>query len=160
MSVLLIVPCLKYGLCSINIENVTESWALFPKFLSISKRRAKFWQILCHHIRWQVRNVILLCGRGVWIYLSDKKITQQLDYCWFLNSSKYCGSVLKNGFVVVVVLVVADELLSNFQGISSFRKSCRNLSKMEICCGRWIKINRYSYNIFQNSWKIYWLICR
>ena len=40
----------------------------------------------------------------------------------FLNASKYCGSVLKNDFVVVlvvviVVLVVADELLSNFQGI-------------------------------------------
>ena len=40
----------------------------------------------------------------------------------FLNASKYCGSVLKNVFVVVVavvvvVLVVADELLSNFQGI-------------------------------------------
>ena len=34
----------------------------------------------------------------------------------FLNASKYCGSVLKNDFVVVVVLVlvVADELLSNF----------------------------------------------
>ena len=68
----------------------------------------------------------------------------------FLNASKYCGSVLKNDFVVlvVVVLVVAAELLSNFQGILSFRKSCRNLSKMEICCGCWIKINRYSYNIF------------
>ena len=40
--------------------------------------------------------------------------------------SKYCGSVLKNDFVVVVVVVVvivvvvvvvADELLSNFQRI-------------------------------------------
>ena len=29
----------------------------------------------------------------------------------FLNASKYCGSVLKNDFVVVVVLVVADKLL-------------------------------------------------
>ena len=38
----------------------------------------------------------------------------------FLNASKYCGSVLKNDFVVLVVLVlvlVADELLSNFQRI-------------------------------------------
>ena len=36
----------------------------------------------------------------------------------FLNASKYYGSVLKNDFVVViVVLVVADELLSFFQGI-------------------------------------------
>ena len=34
----------------------------------------------------------------------------------FLNASKYCGSVLKNDFVVVV-LVVADEILSNFQRI-------------------------------------------
>ena len=31
----------------------------------------------------------------------------------FLNASKYCGSVLKNDFVVVV----ADKLLSNFQRI-------------------------------------------
>ena len=36
----------------------------------------------------------------------------------FLNASKYCGSVLKNDFVVViVVLVVADELLLFFQRI-------------------------------------------
>ena len=57
----------------------------------------------------------------------------------FLNASKYCGSVLKNDFVVLVVLVlvlVADELLSNFQRIWLFRKSCRNLTKMEICCSR------------------------
>ena len=33
----------------------------------------------------------------------------------FLNVSKYCGSVLKNDFVVLVV--VADELLSVFQRI-------------------------------------------
>ena len=46
-------------------------------------------------------------------------------FCHFLNASKYCGSVLKNDFVVLVVLVlVADELLSNFQVILSFRKSC------------------------------------
>ena len=37
--------------------------------------------------------------------------------------SKYCGSVLKNDFVVLVVLVlVADELLSNFEGIFVFLK--------------------------------------
>ena len=53
----------------------------------------------------------------------------------FFNASKYCGSVLKNNFVVLVVFV-ADELLSNFQGILSFQKSCQNLSKMGICCGR------------------------
>ena len=47
----------------------------------------------------------------------------------FLNASKYCGSVLKNDFVivVVVVLVVADKLLSNFQGILSFRISIHYL---------------------------------
>ena len=33
----------------------------------------------------------------------------------FLNASNYCGSVLKNDFVVVVG--VADELLSYFQRI-------------------------------------------
>ena len=35
----------------------------------------------------------------------------------FLNASKYCGSVLKNGFVVVVAVAgvgVADEFLSYF----------------------------------------------
>ena len=50
-----------------------------------------------------------------------------------MNASKYCGSVLKNDFVVLVVLVlvlvlVADALLSNFE--------FRNLLKMEISCGR------------------------
>ena len=36
----------------------------------------------------------------------------------FLNASKYCGSVLKNEFVAVVVGVgVANELLSYFQRI-------------------------------------------
>ena len=44
----------------------------------------------------------------------------------FLNASKYCGSVLKNDFVVLVVValvvvLVADKLLSNFEGILSFR---------------------------------------
>ena len=41
--------------------------------------------------------------------------------CTFLNASKYCGSVLKNDFVVVVgggvVVGVPDELLSYFQRI-------------------------------------------
>ena len=40
-----------------------------------------------------------------------------LNVLWFLNASKYCGSVFMNDFVVLVFLVVADELLSNFQGI-------------------------------------------
>ena len=52
----------------------------------------------------------------------------------FLNASKYCGKVLKSDFVIVVV-GVADELLSYFQRIGIFRKSCRNLSKTENCCG-------------------------
>ena len=33
---------------------------------------------------------------------------------FFLNASKYCGSVLKNDFVVVVVLVLGAELFSKF----------------------------------------------
>ena len=50
-----------------------------------------------------------------------------VEYCFlscsvFLDASKYCGSVLKNGFVVVVVVAVvvvgvAEKFLSYFQRI-------------------------------------------
>ena len=49
----------------------------------------------------------------------------------FLNASKYCGSVLKNDFVVVVVVLVrVDVVLSNFYQIfkksDCFENSCIN----------------------------------
>ena len=43
----------------------------------------------------------------VWITKDFWQIAKDSE---FLNASKYCGSVPKNNFVVVVV----DELLSNF----------------------------------------------
>ena len=56
---------------------------------------------------------------GSWFY----------DILSFLNASKYCGSVLKNDFVVLVVVVlVAAELLSNFKESCHFEnpvKTCR-----------------------------------
>ena len=54
-----------------------------------------------------------------------------------MNASKYCGSVLKNDFVAlvvvlfVVVVLVADELLSNFQGIFVISKILSKLVENE-----------------------------
>ena len=50
----------------------------------------------------------------------------------FLNASKYCGSVLKNDFVVVVVVVVV--VLSNFYQI--FKESDYFENPVETC-GKW-----------------------
>ena len=87
--------------------------------------------------------------------LDHTAITKEmlLFLVFFLTARMYCGSGLKNDFVVVVVVGVADELLSCFQRIWLFRKSFRNLSKTEICCGRWLKIFYEKVNIFSKYTK-------
>ena len=54
----------------------------------------------------------------------------------FLNASKYCGSVLKNDFVVVVVVVVG--VLMNFYHI--FKESDYFKSLVETCPKRKIVV--------------------
>ena len=53
----------------------------------------------------------LMCGRAKF----QCCVTTVMVVVLFLNASKYCGSVLKNDFdvlvVVVVLVLVADELL-------------------------------------------------
>ena len=67
----------------------------------------------------------------------------------FLNASKYCGSVLKNDFVVVVG--VGDELLSYFQRIWLFLKVLSKLVKNgNLLCELQKYILRKSQCIFQN----------
>ena len=52
------------------------------------------------------------------------------------NASKYCGSVLKNDIVVVVVVVgVADELLSYFQLSDCFESLVETCPKRKIVVG-------------------------
>ena len=53
----------------------------------------------------------------------------------FLNASKYCGSVLKNDFVVVVLVLV---VLSNFYQIfkeSDYFETCRKW-KFVVCADK------------------------
>ena len=59
----------------------------------------------------------------------------QKCYLTFLNASKYCGSVLKNDFVIVVVVV---GVLTNFYHI--FKESDYFESLVETCSKRKIVV--------------------
>ena len=55
-----------------------------------------------------------------------------------MNASKYCGSVLKNDFVVVVVVVVVVGVLTNFY--HKFKESDNFESLVETCPKRKIVV--------------------
>ena len=88
----------------------------------------KLHKVYMHHIR----------------FCSKAKVTNSKSLAFFilpmvkfLNASKYCGSVLKNDFVVVVLVVVVG-VLTNFYHI--FKESDYFESHVETCPKRKIVV--------------------
>ena len=82
------------------------------------------------------------------------RLFEDLSILAFLNASKYCGSVLKNDVVVVVVGVLTN-FYHIFKESDHFESLVETCPKRKIVCGCCIKIYYENVNIFFKIHKKY-----